>query len=336
MKKQKSHFLITSVITLFFMVLPAVSQAAPKKVLAVFSYAEEFAWVQQIKGGIDSILAESCEIRYFYMNTKKDLQGGPQKALEAFALYKEFQPDGVITVDDNAQSMFVVPFLKDKVKTPVMFCGVNVAPEKYGFPASNVSGALERILTAQTIVLAKKLVPSAKTIACLAKDGPAARAIFKQIKNETDTYSARVVAFEIVKTKKEAVAAALELKNKADLLYVVASKGIKNESGAALTTPEIISMLAKSFGKPIISPIAINIKSGALCGAVLSASDQGATAAKMLLQAMGGTPVAQLPIVKETLGWQMINIDTLKALKLRPDPSAMRTSELVRIDKTTD
>jgi len=26
--------------------------------------------------------------------------------------------------DDNAQSMFVLPYLKDKVKTPVMFCAV--------------------------------------------------------------------------------------------------------------------------------------------------------------------------------------------------------------------
>ncbi len=336
MKKQKSHFLITSVITLFYLLLPVTSQAAPHKVLAVFSYAEEFAWVQQIKGGIDSVLADSSEIRYFYLNTKKDLQGGPQKAQEAFALYKEFQPDGVITVDDNAQSMFVVPFMKDKVKTPVMFCGVNAAPEKYGFPASNVSGALERILTAQTIVLAQKLAPTAKTVACLAKDGPATHAVFKQIKNEMDAYSARVVAFKTVKTQEEAVSAAEKLKNEADILYVASTKGIKNKSGAILTSPEIISLLAKAFGKPIISPIAINIKSGALCGAVLSASDQGATAAKMLLQAMGGTPVAQLPIVKETLGRQMINVDTLKALELKPNPDAMRTSELVRIDKTAN
>jgi len=336
MKKQKSHFLITSVITLFFMLSPVASQALPHKVLAVFSYAEEFAWVQQIKGGIDSVLAESCEIRYFYLNTKKDLQGGPQKAQEALALYKEFQPDGVITVDDNAQSMFVVPFLKDKVKTPVMFCGVNAEPEKYGFPASNVSGVLERIPTAQTIALAQKLVPSAKTVACLAKDGPATHAVFKLIKKEMDTYAANIVAFQTVKTQEETVSAAEKLKNEADLLYVASTKGIKNKSGAILTSPEIISVLAKAFGKPVISPIAINVKSGALCGATVSASEQGATAAKMLSKAMGGTPVAQLPIVKETLGRQMINVDTLKALKLKPDPDAMRTSELVRIDKTAN
>ena len=336
MKKHKLHFLSMSVITLFFILLPAAGQAAPKKVLAVFSYAEEFTWVQKIKGGIDSVLADSCEIRYFYLNTKKDLEGGPQKAQEAFALYKEFQPDGVITVDDNAQSMFVVPFLKDKVKTPVMFCGVNAEPSKYGFPASNVSGVLERIPTAQTIILAQQLVPSAKTIACLAKDGPATHAIFNQIKKEMDAYSASIAAFQTVKTQEETISAAEKLKNKADLLYVVSTKGIKNKNGTTLSSPEIISMLAKVFGKPVISPIGINIKSGALCGAVVSASDQGANAAKMLSKAMGGTPVNKLPIVKETLGRQMINIDTLKALKLKPNPDAMRTSELVRTDKSAD
>jgi len=200
MKKQRSHFLLTSVITLFFMLLPVTGQAAPKKVLAVFSYEEEFGWVRLIKNGIDSVLADSCEMRYFYMNTKKDLQGGPQKAQEALALYKEFQPDGVITADDNAQSMFAVPFLKDKVKTPVMFCGVNADPGKYGFPASNVSGALERLPVAQTIALAQKLVPYAKTVACLAKEGPTTQAVFEQLKPNPDAMRTS----ELVRTDKTA------------------------------------------------------------------------------------------------------------------------------------
>jgi len=336
MKKQKSHFLITSVITLFFILLATVSQAAPRKVLVVFSYEEEFGWVRLIKNGIDSVLKDSCEMRYFYMNTKKDSQGGPQKAQEALALYKEFQPDGVITVDDNAQSMFVVPFLKNKVKTPVMFCGVNAEPSKYGYPASNVSGVLERIPTAQTIILAQKLVPSAKTVAFLAKEGPTTDALFKQLKKKTDTYSAQIVSYKTVNTQKEAVATAQALSKNADLLLIASIKGIKNESGATLAESEIISILAKAFGKPIISPVALTITSGALCGSTVAGYEQGTTAAKMLSKAMGGTPVNKLPIVKETLGRQMINIDTLKALKLKPNPDAMRTSELVRIDKTAD
>jgi hypothetical protein len=122
------------------------AESGKKKVLVVMSYEEPSVnpWCKQIKQGIDSVLAKTFEITYFYMGTKKNLDGGPQKAEEAYALYRKLRPDGVITVDDNAQWMFVLPYLKDKVHTPVMFCGVNAEPEKYGYPASNVSGVLER------------------------------------------------------------------------------------------------------------------------------------------------------------------------------------------------
>ncbi len=102
-----------------------VVQAASFKVLVVMSYEETYPTTPEYKEGIKAVLGDTCEIRYFQMDTKQHLEAGPEKAKEAYALYEEFQPDGVIAADDNAQSMFVVPYLKDKVKTPVMFCGVN-------------------------------------------------------------------------------------------------------------------------------------------------------------------------------------------------------------------
>ena len=72
--------------------------------------------------------------------------------------------------------------------------------------------------------------------------------------------------------------------------------GIKNENGATMTPSEIISILTVSFGKPFISAITLNIKGGALCESVVSASEKGATAAKkMLSKAMEGTPMTELP-----------------------------------------
>ena len=145
------------------------SQAAGFKIIVVMSYEAENPWCLQIKEGIDSVLAGTNELQYFYMETKRNLLGGVQKAQEALALYKRFRPDGVIAADDNAQSMFVVPYLKDRVKTPIMFCGVNEAPQKYGYPASNVSGILEHNFIRESIAFAKQLIPSIKTVGFLAK-----------------------------------------------------------------------------------------------------------------------------------------------------------------------
>ena len=61
---------------------------------------------------------------------------------EALTLVKEWRPDAVITSDDNAQEYFATKLRN--TSTPVIFCGVNADPSKYGFPARNVSGIIER------------------------------------------------------------------------------------------------------------------------------------------------------------------------------------------------
>ena len=66
-------------LTLFIVFSGAAS--AKFKVLVVMSYEEDNPWVKEIREGIDSVLKESSEITYFYMNTKANLT-----ALEAHAI----------------------------------------------------------------------------------------------------------------------------------------------------------------------------------------------------------------------------------------------------------
>jgi len=153
-----------------------VALAAEFKVLVVMSYEANNPWVIEIREGIDSVLAASSEITYFYMDTKVSPAAGPRKGEEAYALYQRLQPDGVIVADDDAQAMFVVPFLKDKVRTPVMFNGVNNSAAKYGFPATNVSGILERAHVRESLAFAKQLIPSIRTACFMTNDVPAGRA----------------------------------------------------------------------------------------------------------------------------------------------------------------
>ena len=158
------------------------------RVMVVMSYSKENPWCEEIKEGIDSVLAGGSELIYFYMNTKVDIEGGERKAQEAHDLFKRFRPDGVIAADDNAQWLFVVPYLKDKVAVPVMFCGVNAEPERYGYPASNISGILERGHILESLALAKQLVPSIRSIAFVARESPTGRAIREQVNRESSSY----------------------------------------------------------------------------------------------------------------------------------------------------
>lgn len=306
------------------------ARAAPCQVLVVMSYEHDFPWVQEIEAGIDAVLSGRCAVRYFYLNTKSSFAGGTQRAAEAFALYRELAPDGVIAADDDAQAMFVGPYLQGKVTTPVMFCGVNGDPREYGYPASNVSGILERLHIQESIALARQLVPSIRTLAFMMKESPVASLVFEQIRSEASGYPVKIVGVRFPRTVAEAVAMARELRGTADALFLEALEGIPADDGRPLKDREVMPLVVEAFGKSTIGSNAYAVRYGVLSAVVKRGQEQGETAARMLLDAMLGTPVRELPITRNRTGKRMINVSALKALGLHPKPVDLRGAELVR------
>lgn len=305
-------------------------QAAPRKVMVVMSYHEDMPWVKEIREGITDILGSICEIRYSYLDTRNHPDMGKQKTEEALALFRDFQPDGVIAADDNAQSLFVVPYLKDKVKTPVIFCGVNADPVDYGYPAANVSGVLERAHLRESIALILQLDPGVKNMGYMARDSLTAQGMFQVIQSESDTYPARSVSYKLPATLAEARSMAREMRETCDALFLVALEGIPDEQGRPLTEKEVIPEIAKIFGKPTTSPDAFNVKYGLLCAVTKTGQEQGKLASKMLVSAMDGTPVTEIPITQNRLGKRLINVTVMKELGIKPNHSALIGVELVR------
>ena len=319
---------LMAVIYLFFNI-PMI-EAASYKILVVMSYEEENPWCIQIKEGIDSVFTGDGEIKYFYMDTKKNFEDGVRKAKEVYELYKRFRPDGVIAADDNAQSMFVLPYLKDKVKTPVMFCAVNAEPEKYGYPASNVSGVLERDFISESIAFAKQLVPSINTVGFLAKDSPSGRAILKQVEIESDNYLAKFAGFKLVKTIKETVAVLDEYKKTCDAIFITSTNGILDTNGNPLDNEQVTKAIIKLYNKPLIGANDFHVRYGVLCAVVKSGNAQGRMSAEMLLKAIKGTPIKHIPITVNKYGKRMLNVTVMKELGIRPKRRVLVGTQLVK------
>ena len=334
MNDRKPVACIFLVVFFFLCAAPAVALEAGFKVLAVMSYEVDFPWCEDLKRGIEPVLQDSCEIRYFYMDTKKRLEDGDAKAAEAFELFKSYKPDGVIAADDNAQSMFVVPYLKEKTEIPVMFCGVNAEPEKYGYPASNVSGMLERPHFSESVAFAQQLIPAIESFGFIIKDSPTARAHLAQILREADSYSAKLAGFETPRTLADVVAMTRDLKDRCDVLFVAALAGVLDEDGNPLPEKEAVKIALENFGnKPTIGAEEYTVKYGALCTVARTGREQGEAAARMLLQAMRGTPVSQIPVETNHKGKRVINAATMRALGIEPRPEILRGAELVRTEQ---
>jgi ABC-type uncharacterized transport system substrate-binding protein len=319
----------------FFFNIPMI-EAASYKIMVVMSYEQENPWCIQIKEGIDSVFAGNSDLKYFYMDTKKNIEGGVQKAKDAYELYKRFRPDGVIAADDNAQSMFILPYLKDKVKTPVMFCAVNEKPEKYGYPASNVSGILERDFIGESIAFAKQLVPSINTVGFLAKDSPSGRAIRNQIEIESDTYLAKFAGLKLVKTMKETFAALEAYKMTSDALFITSTNGILDNDGKPLDNEQVTRAVAQYYKKPLIGANDFHVRYGVLCAVVKSGDAQGRMSAKMLLKAIKGTPIKHIPVTVNKYGKRMLNVTAMKELGVRPKRRVLVGTQLVKISENNN
>ena len=329
-RDKRCLFLMTSIAVMCLLSHIPTIEAASNKILVVMSYEEDNPWCMQIKEGIDSVLAGDSDIKYYYMDTKKNISGGVRKAEEAHEIYKQFQPDGVIAADDNAQSMFVLPYLKDKVTTPVMFCAVNAEPAEYGYPASNVSGILERDFIKESIAFAKQLVPSIKTVGFLVKDSPSGRAILKQVETESDTYLAKFAGFKLVQTIQETLVVLEAYQKTSDALFITATNGILDADGNSLDNEQVTRIVAEAYKKPLIGANDFHVKYGVLCAVVKSGNAQGKISAEMLLKAMNGTPVRDIPVTVNKYGRRILNITAMKNLGIRPKRRVLVGTQLVK------
>jgi len=297
------------------------------------SYEKNNPWCQEIKEGIDAVLQDKAEISYFYMDTKVNLSGGKDKARQAFEHFDKLNPDGVITADDNAQSMFVLPYLSNKVSTPVFFCGVNAEPEKYQYPSSNVSGVLERGHIRESVAFIQQLVPNLKTICFLTKDSPSGRALKKQVETEKDTYLAQTKRFALIQTTQELNQQARLANQDCDAVYMDSLEGIVDKDSQPLVNKEVLEHFSKIYRGPVIGANRYHVLEGALSAVVKTGQEQGETAAALLLKAMQGMSIEDLPITQNYQGRRIINVTTMKSLGIKPPPIVLRGTTLVNTSR---
>lgn len=141
-KTPSKNVLRLSLLVLLSLCLTRHALAA--KCLFISSYHRGYAWSDGVERGVRSVLEGRCEVRQFDMDAKrhKEAQILAQKALEAKALIESWQPDVVITADDEAAQYLIMPFYKDHT-LPFVFCGINWTVQEYGFPYRNATGMVE-------------------------------------------------------------------------------------------------------------------------------------------------------------------------------------------------
>lgn len=327
----------TGLLSLIFVLmfhLPPASAAITEgnvrgKVLVVMSYDDRNDTEREIAKGIDQVLIGHT-IRYFYMDTKNHLELAAVNAKKAYAIYQEFQPDVVIAADDSAQESFVLPYLMQKVSTPVVFCGVNDSAEHYGYPNTQVTGIVEKKHYRQSIIFAHLIDPGIQKIAVVYRDTPANAINLAQIKREAKEYEVALVDFVAVETKVALLNALAQLEKKADALLVLNLGGITGPNGEKMEVSEAMALAAKAWPKLSIGGSKNEIEAGILCGVVKVNLEQGLVAARMAKEILHGKTPAEIPSTENQNGQRVINATTANRLGLKLKPMVLIGSDIVQ------
>ncbi len=328
----KSHCLILFLaVSLFFLPVSVSAQPVAKgasqsgkgiKILIVHSYHKEMPWVSEYTQGIlmrfsQSSLGQEVQIKHFYLDTKRRPEMAQTMAARAFQKYRKWRPDLVFACDDNAQKYFVVPYLKDKAGTPVVFLGVNADPEEYGYPTPNITGVLERNHIRLTMALLKRLDPSVERIAVINDDSPTGRIVTRRIKEAMKEAGLQVIGYYNTNSYREWKGLIKRFQSEVDAIYLITYYTLKDERGRHVPILDVVKWLVKHSRLPDATNTKDSVKNGLLCSVAIDGFIHGTDAAEMAIKILKGTPPAQIPITRTTRGIRVINRSRAKVLGIR-------------------
>ena len=285
-------------------------------ILLVHSYHREYPWVASISDGVRSTIeGTELKLEIFYMDTKRKTDTAWKVRAGELAVRKveELNPVIVITADDNAQQYFGTKYINSSL--PIVFCGVNADPSKYGYPCSNITGIIERPHLDRCLAFIQQIRPMRK-IAIISCDDETSIGAIGFMKEEF--YDVDIAEYSLVSYFDDWKKEVLRLNGTVDAIGIYMYHTIKRRGHIESLDPKIVmDWTRKNAIIPTIGFFEFGVQDGLLLGVVESGLEHGEKAAKYALEILNGTPIESLPVRKANVGIKMINRETADYLKIQ-------------------
>ncbi|MHC4927405.1 MAG: ABC transporter substrate-binding protein, partial [Planctomycetota bacterium] len=271
-----------------------------KKILFVNSYHQGYFWSDSLEAGLFKSLdiklnkdgspddsQSNIDLEIFRMDTKLNTaeQFKIDAGLQAKDIIDTWQPDMVITSDDNAAKYLIVPYLKE-LELPVVFCGINWDASIYGLPCRNVTGMIEQALVKQTI-------ESLSSYAAGSRIGYIGADVFtghKEIGHYKTTLGLSFTDGGLVSTFDEWKQLYLQLQESVDMVVLVSHVGIPDWNDA-----QALRFIMENTTIPSGTTLE-DVASFALISRTRIAEEQGWAAGKMALEILAGKSPSEIPV----------------------------------------
>lgn len=259
----------------------------------IASYAPGYHWQDRISQTINNTLKDQCQVKSFYMDSKKVNQ--PAQLKDVGLMAKQFieliQPDVLLFSDDNAVKYVLQPFFKD-ANIPAAFCGLNETGKPYGLPYQNATGMIEVAGYFQLIHKLIQLNSYTQKIAYLSGASLSEKKAMSSFRNLAQTLDIETVFYKS-RSEKEWRKQFKKLNADPSVDFIV--------MGGGQTFPEWNHDKNITFVKQETKKITVGLIPSMLPYAVLgttkSPEEQGRWAALVAIELLKGTPASEIPII---------------------------------------
>lgn len=310
-------FLIINLISISF-IGNALAQS-PKKIIIVHSYEKNHICGQPQHDGVIKAMEESgwivgknIELSAYYMDTKRKNNTKALIARQASIAFQEierFDPDVIVTLDDNAFKTVALPLSGKPVN--IVFSGMNGQPEDYNEssrfmqnrtkPGGNITGVYEKLHIREAVQVLATMHRIKKTL-ILYDQSPTGEAIAKQVELElradkqTDPLPCAIAQKTILSWEmfRQTID---DINNSSEIgAFYLGTLLLKDASGNTHTANEIIDYVITNARKPAIGLNYAFIKLGLYGGASVDFFAMGKQAGKKVAEILAGASAGSLPI----------------------------------------
>lgn len=273
---------------------------AVKNVLIIHSYHENYKWTSDInRGMLDTLPSGSLNIYTEYLDAKRvDKPGYYDQLVNLLNIkYQGIKFDVILCSDNEALNFMLGWGSWIFGETPVVFCGVNDFTDAIIQGRSNYTGVVGKEDYKGTIDGIIKMQPDLRTIYVLSTDS----ALSSKQRAEVEAIAGGYKGVEFVFENNLEEDSLANFRNRSfyDTAVLMLADPVK-QNGIPVTLNAIGKDVVDGINLPVYTAYDFVMGNGFMGGRLLSGYLQGKTAGEIASRILAGTPVSEIPVMKES------------------------------------
>ncbi len=334
-RAERSHLAMSALqrcllgLGLVLLTVSSPAQAA-KNVLLLNSYHPTYTWTASLVEGVRDGFAkrDDIELQIDFLDTKKSFTPEYQEKLRELLAerYAKLKIDLLISSDDDALD-FLLKYRGELFPgVPIVFCGVNNFKDSRLAGQRGFTGVNEANDMNKGVGWILQQRPLTKRIVVVHDQSATGLSVAKQLAG-IETNFAGKLRFEYVTgvTKQELSDRLRKIPGDASVIWGVF---LRDKAGVPLSPRESMRLVTAAAPVPVYTFWDFAVIEGAVGGYVVSSYEQGMSATRLADQVFSGTPIDQVPIIRQSPNVYMFDYRALARWQL--DPAKLPAGAVVR------